>query len=261
MENLQLRRLRKLAARKLRRRQSLLKRSGFLMFEACHEVEQFDPGECLDLLNSHLTRVKRILRRLELRASISPNSPGAQDAILKPPPIPRRVLLPSRRSWVQPQLFIPSDVEWSDPISGPVDGENQRGALICRVASLVRLAGLEWRKAADSITSRLSLPPLSDSELHAANTALQFHRVYEDGRIRYAAAVREGWLPRFASGDWGVFDALELGKLLPGAVLPRTLRRDDYVSSLNSSSTPWDLYLYSIRLKPLLVHRFDRHQR
>ena len=225
--------------------------------------ESFSPEESFQLVFGSSVDARRAFSRASRRQEVRPfekkalAQPGAN---LRDLPRPRRVLSRLNRSAVFPPLVL-NDRKIDEVSISRILAALRRN---CETDPPHRLldafttaSGLSWENCADLLFAyRLIRLPVDPEDLHATRRARLFWNLYEEGRARYAVLVAHQRIPPLA-GDWASFEQADLERLLPGIVIPRRLKRHEYVTNWIADAISFSLDVHAgSNGAPLFQHRF-----
>jgi hypothetical protein len=226
----------------------------------------FSPEESFQLVFGSSVDARRAFNRASRRQEVRPFAkeglaePGANLRDLAFLPRPTRVLSRLNRSPVFPPLVL-NDRQIDEVSIGRI-----LAALRCTcdadpphrlLDAFTRASGLSWEDCADLLFAYRLIPvPIDPADLNATRCARLFWNLYQEGRARYAALVAHQLIPPLVR-DWAFFENTELERLLPGIVIPRKLKRQEYLTNWVGDAISFSLDVYAgSNDAPLFQHRF-----
>jgi hypothetical protein len=228
--------------------------------------ENFSPEESFDLLFGRWTEAKRAVKRAGRRQLIinsegqflpAPIQNGKNLSLL---PRPVSVLSRLNRSSIFPPL-VPIEIEIEavsvTEILATLKVKYQKSPSHHLLDALATASGMPWEICAEILLANEPIPfSIEPDDLAAARLARAFWTQYGQGRARYSALVAAKGIPQF-KGDWAFFDAVQFNILLPGIIIPRKLKREDYLTNWVSERNYFSLDVYAgSTAAPLFQHRF-----
>ena len=224
-------------------------------------IEAFSSPELFQLMCGSSRQARstfaRSCRRNEVR--VFPNTKGAEGGV-KVLPRPKRILSRLNRSSVFPPI-VSNDrpIEELAVVKILASLQAERNSLPPHrlLDRLTVASGLPWETCADLLSAtRLAKDIIENYVVEATRRARSFWNRFQQGRARYARLVAKGQIPGLR-GDWAFFEASEFQRLLPGIVIPKRLRRHEYLTRWVTESSPVSLDVYAgLDGAPLFRHPF-----
>ena len=226
--------------------------------------EMFSPEESFQLVFGSSLNARRAFNRANCRQGMRPfgkalaqSDANLQDLTL---PRPRRILSRLNRSPVFPPLAL--NARQIDEVSmSRILAALRRNCEMDqphRLLDAFHLASdLSWEDCAEILLAYRLIPlPIDPEDLNAIRRARLFWNLYQEGRARYAALVGPRLIPPLL-GDWASFEDTELECLLPGIVIPRRLKRHEYLTNWIGDAISFSLDVHGgSNGAPLFQHRF-----
>lgn len=247
-----------------RRRQR--RREGFVREVAASLTpELLSPEDAIELFCGRLTAARYALKRVR-RSQLADSLPRRLAEGVPCAPIPSAVLRPA------PQLSRLNRSATFPPIVPKKITVDAVSA--AEVLAIVRArfntepshqlldvfavgTGLSWELSAEILWAhQLVGAPLTARQIAAVRSARLFWDQYSSGRTRFASLAAASHVPRFC-GDWAYFDHADLESLLPGIVVPKRLKRYDYLTNYGLHASGFSLDVYAApTVVPLFQHEF-----
>ena len=125
--------------------------------------------------------------------------------------------------------------------------------------ALATASGCSWENCANILHGyELVAHPIPPGHIRATRAARSFRNRYRDGRTRYSTWVVNTTTVQL-QGDWGYFDQEDLEALLPEIIIPKRLKRHDYLTNyiVEPDGAALDVY-DTAKFRPLFRHPFPQ---
>jgi len=231
--------------------------------------ENYAPNDAAALALGSMNEAKwayKQAKRRELVRSQSEETRG--DAFVKDSSTPIRIARPNRvlsrlnRSPTFPPL-VPEEVKIESVFLNEILGmlRSYAGNIPSHqlLDALATASGISWENCAEILLGyELVAHPIPPGHIRATRAARAFRNRYRDGRTRYSTwSVDTG--PGRLEGDWAYFDEEDLEALPPEIIIPKRLKRRDYLTNyvIESDGAVLDVY-GAAKLRPLFRHPFPQ---
>jgi hypothetical protein len=226
--------------------------------------ELLSPEDAIDLLCGRVTAARYALKRIR-RSQVANSSPPRRvegvpcarlPAAVRPVPQLSRLNRSATFPPIVPKKITVNAVRAKEVLailSARCETEPPHQLLDLFVGG----TGLSWELSAEILWAhQLVAAPLKARQIAAVKSARIFWDRYSQGRTRFASLAASGHVPQFR-GDWAYFDHTDLEILLPGIVIPKRLKRSDYITNYGLHAAGFSLDVYAAStVASLFQHQF-----